>query len=125
MCIRDSYEIDGKKRDFVVAARELDPNELRENQSDWINRHTVYTHGNGFVAAQANKVDEVARDAGSARGGFPIFTVSDLQTQAGESEGEGETQDAEKSLGIKVDQPRIYYGPVIAGAADGLSLIHI
>ena len=116
----DRYEIDGKKRDFVVAARELDPNELRENQSDWINRHTVYTHGNGFVAAQANKVDEVARDAGSARGGFPIFTVSDLQTQAGEAEGEGETQDAEKSLGIKVDQPRIYYGPVIAGAADGM-----
>ena len=116
----DRYEIDGKMRDFVVAARELDPNELRENQSDWINRHTVYTHGNGFVAAQANTVDEVARDAGSARGGYPIFTVSDLQTQAGESEGEGETQDAEKSLGIKVDQPRIYYGPVIAGAADNL-----
>ena len=116
----DRYEIDGKKRDFVVAARELDPNELRENQSDWINRHTVYTHGNGFVAAQANKVDEVARDAGSARGGFPIFTVSDLQTQAGEAEGEGETQDAEESLGIKVDQPRIYYGPVIAGSADGM-----
>ena len=116
----DRYEIDGKKRDFVVAACELDPNELRENQSDWINRHTVYTHGNGFVAAQANKVDEVARDAGSARGGFPIFTVSDLQTQAGEAEGEGETQDAEKSLGIKVDQPRIYYGPVIAGSADGM-----
>ena len=116
----DRYEIDGKKRDFVVAARELDPNGLRENQSDWINRHTVYTHGNGFVAAQANKVDEVARDAGSARGGFPIFTVSDLQTQAGEAEGEGETQDAEESLGIKVDQPRIYYGPVIAGSADGM-----
>ena len=116
----DRYEIDGKMRDFVVAARELDPNELRENQSDWINRHTVYTHGNGFVAAQANTVDEVARDAGSARGGYPIFTVSDLQIQAGESEGEGETQDAEKSLGIKVDQPRIYYGPVIASAADNL-----
>ncbi|MER0101753.1 UPF0182 family protein [Corynebacterium sp. KPL2734] len=116
----DRYETDGKMRDFVVAARELDPNELRENQSDWINRHTVYTHGNGFVAAQANTVDEVARDAGSARGGYPIFTVSDLQTQAGESEGEGETQDAEKSLGIKVDQPRIYYGPVIASAADNL-----
>lgn len=116
----DRYEIDDKMRDFVVAARELDPNELRENQSDWINRHTVYTHGNGFVAAQANTVDEVARDAGSARGGYPIFTVSDLQTQAGESEGEGETQDAEKSLGIKVDQPRIYYGPVIASAADNL-----
>ncbi|MDY5839504.1 MAG: UPF0182 family protein [Corynebacterium camporealensis] len=117
----DRYAIDGETRDFVVAARELDPNELRENQSNWINRHTVYTHGNGFVAAQANTVDEVARDAGSARGGFPVFTVSDLQTQAGqEAEGEGETQDAEESLGIQVDQPRIYYGPVIASAEDGL-----
>ncbi len=117
----DRYVIDGQERDFVVAARELDPNSLSENQLNWINRHTVYTHGNGFVAAQANKVDEVARDAGSARGGFPVFTVSDLQTQAGqENEGEGETQDAEDSLGIKVDQPRTYFGPVIASARDGL-----
>lgn len=117
----DRYEIDGELRDFVVAARELDPNELQENQQNWINRHTVYTHGNGFIAAQANTVDEVARDAGSARGGFPIFTVADLQTQAGEdAEGEGETQSAEESLGIKVDQPRIYYGPVIASAQDGM-----
>lgn len=116
----DRYTIDGQVRDFVVAARELDPNELQDNQQNWLNRHTVYTHGNGFVAAQANTVDEVARDAGSARGGFPIFTVSDLQTQQGkENEGEGETQDAEKSLGIKVDQPRTYYGPVIASAQDG------
>lgn len=116
----DRYTVDGELRDFVVAARELDPNELQENQQNWINRHTVYTHGNGFVAAQANTVDEVARDAGSARGGFPIFTVSDLQTQQGKQhEGEGETKDAEKSLGIKVDQPRTYYGPVIAGARDG------
>lgn len=117
----DRYEIDGELRDFVVAARELDPNELQENQQNWINRHTVYTHGNGFIAAQANTVDEVARDAGSARGGFPIFTVADLQTQAGEdAEGEGETQSAEESLGIKVDQPRTYFGPVIASAQDGM-----
>ncbi|MDO5032071.1 UPF0182 family protein [Corynebacterium sp.] len=117
----DRYKIDGEMRDFVVAARELDPNALRENQQNWINRHTVYTHGNGFVAAQANTVDEVARDAGSARGGFPIFTVADLQTQAGkDAEGEGETKNAEESLGIKVDEPRTYYGPVIASADDGL-----
>ncbi|OHO65942.1 UPF0182 family protein [Corynebacterium sp. HMSC036D02] len=117
----DRYEIDGELRDFVVAARELDPNELQENQQNWINRHTVYTHGNGFIAAQANTVDEVARDAGSARGGFPIFTVADLQTQAGkDAEGEGETKNAEESLGIKVDQPRTYFGPVIASAQDGM-----
>ncbi|WP_231913603.1 UPF0182 family protein [Corynebacterium renale] len=110
----DRYEVDGELRDFVVAARELDPNELRENQSDWINRHTVYTHGNGFIAAQANQVDEVARDVGSTRGGYPVYRVSDLQSQTLARENE-----ANEDLGIKVDQPRIYYGPVIASAADG------
>lgn len=110
----DRYEVDGELRDFIVSARELDPNALRENQQDWINRHTVYTHGNGFIAAQANTVDEAARDAGSTRGGFPVFTVSDLQSNAIAAE----TEDAEE-LGIKVDQPRIYFGPVIASAADG------
>ena len=117
----DRYEVDGEKRDFVVAARELDSNALSENQLNWINRHTVYTHGNGFVAAQANKVDEVARDAGSARGGFPVFTVADLQTLAGKkAEGEGKTESAKDALGIQVEQPRTYYGPVIADVADNL-----
>ncbi|WP_300938843.1 UPF0182 family protein, partial [Corynebacterium stationis] len=116
----DRYIVDGELRDFVVAAREVDPNALRENQLNWINRHTVYTHGNGFVAAQANRVDEVAQDAGSTRGGFPVFNVSDLQTKAGEeAEGEGETLDAESELGINVEQPRIYYGPVTASVEDG------
>lgn len=111
----DRYEVDGQMRDFVVAARELDPNALRENQRDWINRHTVYTHGNGFVAAQANRVDEAAQDAGSTRGGLPIFTVSDLQTNA-----IAEAKDDAEELGIHTEQPRIYYGPVIASAADGM-----
>lgn len=111
----DRYEVDGELRDFVVAARELDPNALSENQRDWINRHTVYTHGNGFIAAQANTVDEAAQDAGSTRGGFPVFTVSDLQTNA-----IAEANDEAEELGIQVDQPRIYYGPVIASADDGM-----
>ena len=111
----DRYEMDGEMRDFVVAARELNPNSLSETQRDWINRHTVYTHGNGFIAAQANTVDEAAQDAGSTRGGLPIFTVSDLQT----NEKARENDEAEE-LGIRVDEPRIYYGPVIASAQDGL-----
>nr|WP_234949020.1 MULTISPECIES: UPF0182 family protein [Corynebacterium] len=111
----DRYQVDGEMRDFVVAARELNPNSLSENQGDWINRHTVYTHGNGFIAAQANTVDAAAQDAGSTRGGLPIFTVSDLQTNAIARE-----KDQAEELGIRVDEPRIYYGPVIASAADGL-----
>src|SRR5690625_4212132 len=77
----DRYIVDGELRDFVVAAREVDPNALRENQLNWINRHTVYTHGNGFVAAQANRVDEVAQDAGSTRCCFPVFNVSDRSVE--------------------------------------------
>ena len=111
----DRYEVDGEMRDFVVAARELNPNALSENQRDWINRHTVYTHGNGFIAAQANTVDEAAQDAGSTRGGLPIFTVSDLQTNA-----VARDKDEAEELGIRVDEPRIYYGPVIASANDTL-----
>ncbi|WP_291314614.1 UPF0182 family protein [Corynebacterium sp. UBA2622] len=111
----DRYEVNGEMRDFVVAARELNPNSLQENQRDWINRHTVYTHGNGFVAAQANTVDEAAQDAGSTRGGLPIFSVSDLQANA-----QAEASSEAEQLGIRVDEPRIYYGPVIAGAKDGL-----
>ncbi|AZA12949.1 UPF0182 family protein [Corynebacterium choanae] len=105
----DRYTVDGELRDYVVAAREIDPNALTDNQRDWINRHTVYTHGNGLIAAPANKVDEVARDVGSTRGGYPIFIVSDLQTL----ERQAKDPKAEK-LGIDVEQPRIYYGPVIS-----------
>src|SRR5699024_6186379 len=95
-----------KMRDFVVAARELNPNTLEGNQQDWINRHTVYTHGNGFIAAPARKVDEVARDVGSARGGYPVYTVADLQSlERGRQGGE---------LELDLKQPRIYFGPLIA-----------
>ena len=50
------------------------------NQTDWINRHTVYTHGNGFVAAQANEVTAVQGDSQNNTGGYPIYSVSDLTT---------------------------------------------
>ncbi|MFR4190482.1 MAG: UPF0182 family protein, partial [Corynebacterium variabile] len=105
----DRYEVDGEMRDFVVAAREIDPNSLSGNQTDWINKHTVYTHGNGFIAAPANKVDEVAQDAASARGGYPVYTVADLQHAGGDQGGE---------LKLDLDQPRIYFGPTISGSVN-------
>ncbi|MDF3306798.1 UPF0182 family protein [Rhodococcus sp. T2V] len=102
----DRYTIDGEVADYIVAARELSPNSLSGNQTQWINRHLVYTHGNGFVAAPANRVNAAVRDASgqsaSSDSGYPIYTVSDLASQA-----------AGGQL-IPVDQPRIYYGEVIA-----------
>lgn len=108
----DRYVVEGKLQDYVVAAREIKPSELQQNQRDWINRHTVYTHGNGFIAAPANRVDEVARDVGSARGGYPVYAVADLQTMEGNSQGADAAETAK--LDFDLTQPRIYYGPVIA-----------
>ncbi|CRK61908.1 INTEGRAL MEMBRANE PROTEIN (Rhomboid family) [Alloactinosynnema sp. L-07] len=103
----DRYTIDGKTQDYIVAAREIKTTGLTETQGGWINRHMVFTHGNGFVAAPANTVNSALQDS-SDQGGFPIFKVSDLATQGP----------------IKVDQPRIYYGELatdyaIVGGKNG------
>jgi uncharacterized membrane protein (UPF0182 family) len=55
----DRYDINGTTRDYVVGVRELKAANLNSsgsngNQNNWINGHTVYTHGYGFVAAQAS-----------------------------------------------------------------------
>ncbi len=92
----DRYPVDGKTQDYIVAARELDSSRLTGNQTDWINRHMVYTHGNGFVAAPANRVNS-ALDEAAGQGGYPEFTVSDLKNKGD----------------IPVDQPRVYYGELI------------
>ncbi len=101
----DRYNLDGDVQDYIVAARELSPAALSGNQTDWINQHTVYTHGNGFVAAPANRVNKPQSDpnatGGSSDSGYPIFMVSDLFTPTDKQR-------------IKVDQPRIYYGEVIS-----------
>ena len=73
----------------------------------------MYTHGNGFVAAPANRVDEVARDASSTRGGYPVFTVADLSTV--EKDTAGGHRD---KLNLDLKQPRIYYGTVISKVPD-------
>lgn len=80
----DRYNVDGQVQDYVVAVRELDAAGLAENQRNWINEHTVFTHGNGFVAAPANTVAN----------GYPEYTVSDLSQQGD----------------IEVTEPRTYYG---------------
>ncbi|MDG3013081.1 UPF0182 family protein [Corynebacteriales bacterium D3-21] len=98
----DRYTIDGKKQDYVVAAREMSPSNLTGNQTDWINKYTVYTHGDGFIAAPANQVTASGPDSKANAGGYPIYKVSDLASQKSGNEL------------IKVTQPRIYYGEVIA-----------
>lgn len=77
----DRYRIDGELQDYIVGVREFSPKSLTGNQTDWINKHTVYTHGNGFVAAPANRVNAAARDAeniSDSNSGYPIYAVSDI-----------------------------------------------
>jgi len=101
----DRYTVDGKLRDYIVAARELKLDSLPEGQRDWINQHLIYTHGNGFVYAEANKVNAVADQT---NGGYPDF-------KTGEVGPNGDVRNAPN--GINVEQPRTYYGELF-GAND-------
>lgn len=103
---------DGNLRDYVVAARELNPDRLIDNQRDWINRHTVYTHGNGFIASPANTVRGVANDP-NQNGGYPEFLASVV----------GANGTVVAPGPAPLDQPRIYFGPIIAGAADDYAIV--
>jgi uncharacterized membrane protein (UPF0182 family) len=104
----DRYVIDGRLQDFVVGVRELNYAKLTGQQTNWQNKHTVFTHGFGFVAAPANTTCD----------GAPYF-VSGLITNAQGNE------NASKCVApadtIKVDQPRIYYGEF--PAADDYTVV--
>jgi uncharacterized protein len=79
----DRYTVNGKKRDTIVAVRELNiqGNPVR----NWINDHLVYTHGFGFVAAYGNTVDA---------DGKPNFVVGSIPPTSG----------------LGTFQPRVYFG---------------
>ncbi|MBO0865583.1 MAG: UPF0182 family protein, partial [Mycobacterium sp.] len=103
---------DGHLRDYVVAARELNPDRLIDNQRDWINRHSVYTHGNGFLASPANTVRGIANDP-NQNGGYPEFLVNVVGANGGVvSDGPA-----------RLDQPRVYYGPVISNTPADYAIV--
>lgn len=106
---RDS---DGELRDYVVAARELNPDRLIDNQRDWINRHTVYTHGNGFIASPANTVRGIANDP-NQNGGYPEFLANVV----------GANGSVVSQGPARLDQPRVYYGPVIADTVADYAIV--
>ena len=103
---------DGSLRDYVVAARELNPDRLIDNQRDWINRHTVYTHGNGFIASPANTVRGIANDP-NQNGGYPEFLASVV----------GANGSVISPGPAPLDQPRVYYGPVISNTAADYAIV--
>lgn len=109
----DRYQgLDGALRDYVVAARELNPARLIDNQRDWINRHTVYTHGNGFIASPANTVRGIANDP-NQNGGYPEFLASVV----------GANGSVVSPGPAPLDQPRVYFGPVISSTAADYAIV--
>ena len=65
----DRYQIDGKESDVVVAVRELSLEQVAGGLRNWLNDHTVYTHGFGLVAAYGNK---------RGSDGQPVFAVRNI-----------------------------------------------
>jgi uncharacterized membrane protein (UPF0182 family) len=59
----DRYTIDDESRDTVIAVRELNQEGLGADARNWVNDHTVYTHGFGVVAAYGNQIGPDGRPA--------------------------------------------------------------
>ena len=79
----DRYTIDEKTRDAVVAVREINLGGLPDDQRNWLNDHTVYTHGYGFYAAYGNQSSPRAtRSSSRAAAAAPSASTSRASTSA-------------------------------------------
>ncbi|UFU05556.1 UPF0182 family membrane protein [Ruania halotolerans] len=93
----DRYDVDGESADTVIAVREL--NLAGSQERNWVNDHTVFTHGFGVVAARGNV---------TSADGRPQFMESGIP-----------------STGVLGEyEPRIYFSPnspdySIVGAPEG------
>ena len=98
----DRYTVGNTTQDTVLAARELNPSQT--SGDSWYNRHVVYTHGYGVIAAYGNQVDSA---------GNPKFLQSGIK--------------ATGTLGENYE-PRIYFGlsspqySIVGGQGDTLEL---
>ena len=81
----DRYEIDGKVRQVMIGARELDPDRLPEQAATWQNRHLQFTHGYGAVMSPVNEVSPE---------GLPQLLLKDIPPEGV----------------LPLSRPEIYYG---------------
>ncbi|GAB6098411.1 UPF0182 family protein [Halanaerocella petrolearia] len=82
----DRYKVDGEVKQVMLGARELNQDLLSNQAQTWVNKRLNYTHGFGMAMSPVNEV---------TKEGLPKFIVKDIPSQ---------------SKGIKIKQPRIYYG---------------
>ena len=81
----DRYDVEGERRQLMLSARELIPEQLEQPAQTWVNRKLVYTHGYGVAASP---VAEITPD------GLPTFVLQDLPVQGI----------------LEVTRPQIYFG---------------
>ena len=95
----DRYTIQGKLRQVLLSARELDMQQLGDARNGWPNTHVIYTHGYGIVAADANRITS---------DGLPKLFIQDAPPKI-------------SVPGLQLTRPEIYYGeathePVFVGS---------
>ena len=81
----DRYVLDGRLRQVLLAARELDPDNLPADAQNWVNRRLQYTHGYGVAMSPATGF--------TPEEGRPEFFIQDIPIR-------GE---------IPIRQPELYY----------------
>jgi uncharacterized protein len=84
----DRYIINGRLREVMITAREMNVDQLPEQSRNWINQHVVYTHGYGVTM---NTVNEFTPE------GLPNLVLKNMPVESSAPE-------------IKVSRPEIYFG---------------
>jgi len=83
----DRYTVDGRYRQVMLAARELNQELLPEQAKTWVNQHLKYTHGYGITMSPVNEVTGE---------GLPRFFIKDIPPAT--------------PVDLKVKRPEIYFG---------------
>ena len=83
----DRYRLDGAYQSVMLSARELKSSLLPPNAQTWVNRHVLFTHGNGVVMSPVTR---------KSAEGLPLFYLRDIPPVA--------------TGGPEIREPRIYYG---------------
>lgn len=83
----DRYWLGGTYQSVMLSARELNSALLPQNAQTWVNRHVLFTHGNGAV------MSPVTQKSGE---GLPLLYLRDIPPVA--------------HGGPEIREPRIYYG---------------
>ncbi len=85
----DRYTVEGRPRQVMIAARELNKQSLPPRTRAWESRHLQYTHGYGLAMAPSNKVTPTGLPELWIRDFPPVITKSGLPA---------------------ITRPEIYYG---------------